>query len=86
MYAELITAALALAPTTLVPRKTTAVCTDNVKCPMNDGCSSTTPNGAAFQMKCSTDFNGPVIEINEVGNHIHDHSHSHLMRERRLPS
>ena len=66
MYAELITAALALAPNTLVPRQAGSACPTKITCPTNNGCYSTASNGAVFQLKCQTNFNGPVIEINQV--------------------
>ncbi|KAF2626425.1 hypothetical protein BU25DRAFT_472139 [Macroventuria anomochaeta] len=66
MYAELITAALALTPTTLIPRQTRLNCPATISCPANNGCSSTAANGAAFQLKCTTNFNGPVIAVNQA--------------------
>lgn len=66
MYAELITAALAISPTTLVPRQAGSACPATITCPINNGCSSTAANGAAFQLKCTTNFNVPVIEVNQV--------------------
>lgn len=66
MYAELITAALAVTSTTLVPRQAGSECPTTISCPSNNGCTSTTTNGAVFQLKCTTNYNGPIIEINQV--------------------
>ncbi|KAF1926481.1 uncharacterized protein M421DRAFT_217426 [Didymella exigua CBS 183.55] len=66
MYAELITAALAVAPTTLFPRQVGSTCPTTIACPTNNGCTSTAANGAVFELKCSTNYNGPVIEINQA--------------------
>ena len=53
MYAELITVALAA--------------TSTLTCPTNNGCTSTATNGAIFQLKCTTNYNGAIIEVNQVG-------------------
>lgn len=69
MYEKLVTAVLVLAPTTIVPRQAGSVCPTKISCPTNNGCHSTASNGAIFQLKCQTNFNGPVIEINQVNRH-----------------
>lgn len=67
MFAELITAALAATATTLVPRQATQVtCPASITCPTNNGCVATAVNGAVFQVKCTTNYNGQIIEINQV--------------------
>jgi hypothetical protein len=69
MFAELITAALAATATTLVPRQagsTTCPTSGQITCPANNGCLSTAANGAVFQVKCTTNYNGHVIEVNQV--------------------
>ena len=66
MYAELITAAIALAPTTLIPRQAGPACPATITCATNNGCLSTAANGAVFQLRCRTDFNGPVISVSHV--------------------
>lgn len=67
MFAELITAALAATATTLVPRQVQqSTCPATIACPANNGCISTAANGAQFQVKCTTNYNGQVIEVNQV--------------------
>ena len=66
---ELITAALAATATTLVSRQVAFVpCppSDPITCPFDNGCLSTAANGAVFQVKCTTNYNGQVIEVNQV--------------------
>ncbi|KAF1944993.1 hypothetical protein EJ02DRAFT_431851 [Clathrospora elynae] len=61
-HAVFLTAA-ALAPS-LVPRQELSgkMCPAIPVCPRWDACVATATNGARFQMKCLTDFNGQVIE------------------------
>ncbi|KAF3043727.1 hypothetical protein E8E12_008859 [Didymella heteroderae] len=69
MFAGLITAALAATATTLVPRQVGSLScptSGTITCPGNNGCTSAAPNGAVFQVKCTTNFNGPVIEVNQA--------------------
>jgi hypothetical protein len=88
MYAELITAAIALTPTTLVPRQAGNACPTIISCPTDNGCSSTESNGAIFQLKCTTNFNGPVIEINQVPSQLSNPARSTktLKQDRPPPS
>lgn len=69
MYMELITAALTATATTLVPRQVAGVAcpaSGQITCPGNNGCVSTAANGAVFQVKCTTNYDGQVIEVNQV--------------------
>ncbi|KAL6711090.1 hypothetical protein ACN47E_006965 [Coniothyrium glycines] len=64
VYAELITAVLAVNGT-LIPRQRESGrnCPSVPRCPAWDGCISTADSGAQYQIKCSTDYNGPIIAV-----------------------
>jgi hypothetical protein len=75
MYITLIATAIAalFASTsayTIDPRAATKTCRVTPRCPNEDGCMTTAANGAVFQYKCSTDYNGDIIESSQVKSYI----------------
>ena len=76
MYAQLVTGALALTATNILPtstglspRQATKACPSDpstITCPNDNGCLATASNGAIFKMQCTTNLNGRVIEVAQV--------------------
>jgi hypothetical protein len=73
MHGTLIVTAIAailspISALTIEPRQqaTTKICRVTPRCPNEDGCMATATNGAVFQYKCSTDYNGAIIEASQV--------------------
>jgi hypothetical protein len=61
----LLLATLSAPVATLVSRADDT-CSIIPQCPDEDGCTTTTANGAKFQLHCSTDFSGPSIATTQV--------------------
>jgi hypothetical protein len=40
--------------------------TDQPRCPNENACTTTTGNGAVFELKCATDYNGDIIQSTQV--------------------
>ena len=61
-----LTSAIALTMTTLAARPASTTCPAAMRCPENDLCSIVSPNGAAYQFHCNTDYSGAVIQVVHV--------------------
>ncbi|KAH4408601.1 hypothetical protein HBH92_146810 [Parastagonospora nodorum] len=62
--------AVILALTTLSAAAAAAKCrSDQPRCPNENTCTTTTGNGAVFQMKCATDYNGIIIQSTQAGSY-----------------
>jgi hypothetical protein len=54
------------APIAALVSRDDGTCSVIPQCPDEDGCTTTTANGAKFQLHCSTDFSGPSIATTQV--------------------
>jgi hypothetical protein len=67
MFAPILLALAALSASTdaLVPQAV-AKCSSVPKCPAEEGCITTTANGAKFLMQCNTDFDSNLRGTDQV--------------------
>jgi hypothetical protein len=45
---------------------TAAKCRPSPRCPNENGCTTTTTNGAVYELKCFADYSGPTISVTQV--------------------